>query len=325
MVRTRALFCLIACGAGIGIGAQATALAATVHLRAPDECAQGDDIVAEVDSLIGRPLSEIPGMKFEVEIARSAGGKFRLRLDTTEGAQTRTRELAGQSCAELANVASVAIAMTIRASAASREPTPSGRIESASPPVRPMRNPVSASAEAGAAGDSSAGWRSSITLAAVADAGALPRAAPGGALELAIDAGSLRIVALGALFATERADVAGGGGEFDLALGGVLGCFRRGIKRVTALACLGTEIGRLSGRGLGVSFSRFGSELWLAPRADVGIAVPLVARLVLVLRGGATAPVFRPEFTEFVSGEAIVVHQAARVTARATLGVEVGF
>jgi hypothetical protein len=325
MVRTRALFCFVACGAGIGIGADATAVAATVHLRAPDECAQEDDIVAEVDGLIGRPLSEVPGMKFEVEIARGASGKFRLHLSTIEGAETRTRELAGNSCTELANVASVAIAMTIRASAASRERTPAARTESASAPVGPVRKAVSASPEAAAAGDSPAGWRSSITLAAVADAGALPQAAPGGALELAVDAGSLRIVALGALFATERADVAGGSGDFELALGGLLGCYRRAMKRVTALACIGTEIGRLSGRGLGVSFSRFGSELWLAPRADVGIAVPLVARLLLVLRGGAAAPVFRPEFTEFVSGDAIVVHQAARVTARATLGIEVGF
>ena len=253
------MFCFIACGAGIGIGAEATALAATVHLRAPDECAEEDDIVAEVDSLIGRPLSEVPGMKFEVEIARGASGKFRLRLDTIGSAETRTRELAGNSCAELANVASVAIAMTIRASAASRERTPAGRTESASPPVGPVRKPVSASPEAAAAGDSTAVWRGSITLAAVADAGALPRAAPGAALELALDAGSLRIVALGALFATERADVAGGSGEFELALGGVLGCLRRGMKRVTALACIGAEIGRLSGRGLGVSFPRLGS------------------------------------------------------------------
>ena len=214
--------------------------------------------------------------------------------------------------------------MTIRASAASRERTPARRT-SREPAGRAGAQTVSASPEGAAAGDSTAVWRGSITLAAVADAGALPRAAPGAALELALDAGGLRIVALGALFATERADVAGGSGEFELALGGVLGCLRRGMKRVTALACIGAEIGRLSGRGLGVSFPRLGSQLWLAPRADVGIAVPLVARLMLVLRAGAAAPVFRPEFTEFVSGEAIVVHEAARVTARATLGVEVGF
>src|SRR5689334_2030224 len=108
MGRSRALLCLVA--VGVGVGAEATALAATVHLRAPDECAQEDEIVAEVDSLIGRPLSEVPGMKFEVEIARDSRGRFRLRLDTTEGAETRTRELAGNSCSELANVTSVAIA-----------------------------------------------------------------------------------------------------------------------------------------------------------------------------------------------------------------------
>jgi hypothetical protein len=323
MIRTGTLLCFVVCG--VGVGAEATALAATVHLRAPDECAQEDEIVAEVDSLIGRPLSEVPGMKFEVEIARDSRGHFRLRLDTSEGAETRTRELAGNSCTELANVTSVAIAMTIRASVASRERSRSGRTESASTPVGAARNPPSASAEAKAEGESTLVWRGSITLAAVADAGALPRAAPGGALEVALDAGNIRVVGLAALFATERADVAGGGGEFDLAYGGALGCLRRALRRVTALACLGGEVGRLSGRGLGVTFSRVGSALWLAPRADLGIAVPLVARLALVLRGGIAAPVFRPEFTEFVSGQAVQVHQAARVTARATLGVEVGF
>jgi hypothetical protein len=296
-----------------------------VHLRAPDDCAQEDDIVAEVDGLIGRPLSEVAGMTFDVEIARDARGRFLLRLQTVKGAETRTREVAGQSCTELANVASVAIAMTIRASAASPERNPSGSTESPRRPAAPVRQPVSASSGAKAEGDSTLEWRSSITLAAVGDVGALPRAAPGGALELALDAGSLRFVVLGALFATQRADVAGGSGEFELAFGGVLGCVRRGVKRSTALACLGAEIGRLSGQGLGVSFSQAGSELWLAPRADLGIAVPVVAGILLVLRGGAAAPVFRPTFTEYVSGQAIAVHQAARVTARATLGIEVGF
>jgi len=323
MGRTRTLLCLVACG--VGIGAEGTALAATVHLRAPDECAQEDEIVAEVNSLIGRPLSEVPGMKFEVEIAPDSRGRFRLRLDTTEGAETRTRELAGNSCSELANVASVAIAMTIRASAASRERSPSGPTGSASTPVGPARKPPAASAEAKAEGDATLVWRGSLTLAAVGDAGALPQAAPGVALEVALDVGSLRVVGLAALFATERADVAGGGGDFDLAFGGALGCWRRPLRRVTALACLGGEVGRLSGRGLGVSFSRLGSSLWLAPRADLGIGVPLVARIALVLRGGIAVPVFRPEFTEFVSGQTVEVHQAARVTARAILGIEVGF
>jgi hypothetical protein len=159
MIRTLALLCLVACGVGLGV--EATALAATVHLRAPDECAQEDEIVAEVDSLIGRPLSEIPRMKFEVEIARENRGRFRLRLDTTEGEDTRTREVAGDSCTELANVASVAIAMTIRASAASRERSPSGRTESESAPVAPPRKPQRASAEAKAEGESALVWRGS--------------------------------------------------------------------------------------------------------------------------------------------------------------------
>src|SRR5437763_11957963 len=159
MLRTRAaLFCFIACGAGIAIGAEPAAVAATVHLRAPDDCAEEGDIVAEVDSLIGRPLSAVPGMKFQVEIVRGASGKFRLHLSTIEGAETRTRELAGNSCTELANVASVAIAMTIRASAASRERTPAARTEAANPPIGPVRKPVSASPEAAAAGDSTDAW-----------------------------------------------------------------------------------------------------------------------------------------------------------------------
>jgi hypothetical protein len=65
----------------------------------------------------------------------------------------------------------------------------------------------------------------------------------------------------------------------------------------------------------------FGSALWLAPRAELGLGVPMTAQLMLVLRAGAAVPLGRPEFV----ADSVPVHRASRVSGRATLGVEVGF
>jgi hypothetical protein len=167
--------------------------------------------------------------------------------------------------------------------------------------------------------------RASVIVAVVADAGALPQVAPGLSLAAALDVGRFRVVALGALFATAEARLAAGGGDFRLAFGGALGCWRRPVGHATGAVCAGAEVGALSGQGTGVSNSKLGTALWLAPRAELDLAIPLVARVRLALAAGAAAPVSRPSFVETVGGETVRVHRAAPVAARATAGIEVGF
>jgi hypothetical protein len=62
--------------------------------------------------------------------------------------------------------------------------------------------------------------------------------------------------------------------------------------------------------------------LWLAPRAELGLAVPLTPSLTLVGRAGAALPLSRPVF---VADQIVPIHQASRVSARFTLGLQLGF
>jgi len=162
-----------------------------------------------------------------------------------------------------------------------------------------------------------------LTVAAVGDAGALPSAGVGAALELGFDLARWRFVGLGALFASQSARVGSVGGDFDLVFGAVLVCRSQPVvARVVALGCAGAEMGRLAGKGTGVDAPRLGQTMWLAPRAEVGAGVSLSSNLTLVARAGAAAPLSRPEF---VADQTVAIHRASRVTARATLGLQIGF
>jgi len=164
--------------------------------------------------------------------------------------------------------------------------------------------------------------RGSLTIAAVGDAGALPSAGVGAALELGYDLGHWRFAGLGALFASRTARVGSVGGDFNLAFGAALICRSQPVARVVALGCAGAEVGRLAGQGIGVDAPRLGRVLWLAPRAEVGAGIPLSTNLTLVARAGAAFPLSRPVF---VADQAVQVHRASRVTARGTLGVQLYF
>ena len=316
------------------LGAQSGARAAQLRTRAPGQCVEALDLAAQVDTLLGRPLSSIEGVDFEVEIAPRAGGKWRLRVDRIDQTERRTRELVGVSCAEVAAAAAVAIAMSIRSSESQQtdRAAQDANLSRAPPPAAsPLLPPAGASrvvplppVVSSARSTAPAGVRGSIALALVADVGALPAPAPGAALEGALDLGRLRLIGLAALFASQRARVGAAGGEFGLAFGAALTCFAPSFGRAKALFCAGGELGRLAGQGEGLDAPRFGTVLWVAPRADGGLAWPLAdsPRLTLVGRIGAALPLSRPAF---IADETVRVHRASRITGRAVLGVEVGF
>jgi len=156
-----------------------------------------------------------------------------------------------------------------------------------------------------------------------ADAGALPHLGVGAALAPSLRLRHLWVVVEGAVFATQEAHVsADAGGEFRLAFGAALVCLPYELARLTISGCAGFELGRLSGQGVGVGRPRLGSATWEAPRAEVGAAIPVGARLALVIRGGAAVPLSTPEF---VIDGTTPVHRSSAVAARAGLGVELGF
>jgi hypothetical protein len=331
-MRVVAVVRVLVCASGSMLGQDGQA--AEVHMRAPDGCVEASAVVEQVDGLLGRPLGSVEGVDFEVEIAEGSHRQWRLRLDTIDRAdrRRRTRELSGNSCAELADAAAVTIAMSIKSSESSAVGNRTPEKSTTPPPEEvPSREANLPTVAAQAAAPPPASLRVSVALAVVADAGALPHAGVGLAIEGSLQFRRLRLVGQGALFPSQdtRLPAVGGGtgggagGDFQLAVGAALACVTEGLDRLTVLGCGGGEIGRLSGEGVGANIASSSRDaLWMAGRAEIGVALPFSPRLAVVLRAGAAVPIRRPTFV--LDGNTRV-HRPGNVTARASLGVELGF
>jgi len=309
-------FGLVAAGAG------AEARAADVRLRAPDDCADVQQVIAEAETLLGRSLASVDGIDFDVVITEGARKRWQLRVVTTERASgdRRTREITGAGCAKLAEAAAVAITMSITgastnedaAAAAPRGPAPPPPAPPLSAPAEPPRGqPVLASAPAP---------RLALGLGAVGDAGTLPGLAFGAEVDGTWRIGLLRVVGIGTFLPGQEGRLASGaGGTFRLIAGGALLCLSKRARAIELLGCAGGEAGQLAGEGLGVDHPRAGQALWIAGRVDVGAAVAIASRWGARLRVGAVVPFRRPMF---VLEETTPVYQPNAAIVRASLGVD---
>ena len=90
------------------------ARAAELAVSGSDGCFDVQSVADQVADSLGRPLASVTGVDFEVTLARAPAAAWKLRLDTIDGSERRSRELTADSCVELADAAAVAIAMTVR-------------------------------------------------------------------------------------------------------------------------------------------------------------------------------------------------------------------
>jgi hypothetical protein len=315
---------LLVAAAGLAVSAAAPVRAAQLTVEAPASCADPTTLADEVADLIGRPLTEIPDIDFRIRIAETSPRKWRLHLETVEGqgstarasAVSGTREIEGKSCSELAEAASVAIAVSVRSMEAAERTPPPAAVTPALPGASPATATVVVSSSPRPA------WRPSVTVGLVTDTGALPSTSPGLELEGDLQRGRLRLVLLGTWFTSQEGVGTGGArGTFQLALGGGLACFAPRRGRWTLLACGGGELGRLAGTGL-VALPETGTLLWRAIRADGGATVGLTANAAILLRAGIVRPLARPDF---VLDQHELVYQPSPVAVRLTAGLQLGF
>ena len=299
---------------------------AGVAVSGPTECADANAITEQVGDLLGRRLAEVPGIDFEINLARR-GSTWHLRLDALEADKgggppvRRSRELQAATCAELVDAAAVGIAMSVRALTESERPAPAPPDAVASPPHPAPAPPPPLSDVARPATTS----RSALAgrVAVVGDAGALPAPAIGIEIGAALRLRWVRIGLSGTALAPRDAQTAGGaGGEVGLIYGAIEICAPASNRRVQVFGCSGFELGRLSAEGIGIMRPRLGTALWEAARAELGVGFPVGPRLVLAIRAGAGVPLSRPQF---VIDGSTPVHRPAPVVARAAAGVELEF
>jgi len=296
------LACLLASG---------TAGAADIHVHASRDCADRVDIADQVEALVGRPVAAVEGLDFEVDIAERPEHRWRLRLatiDRTDGAK-RSREIDGSGCAQLADAAAVAIAMSIQSS---------GVAETTGHTAPTTARPEPPQLTAGPAPTERPGLRFGIAVAALADAGALPRPGLGLGLGALFAWRRLLIIGEGAFLASPEARVAdNSGGRFRLIVGTLLVCLDQRFGQMGILGCAGGEAGIVQAEGIGVSRPRLQNVAWEAGRLELGLTRRLNTTVSLFIRGGAAFPWSRPTFTV---NNTLAVHRPDVVTARVTVG-----
>jgi len=296
-----------------GVVAAGSARAADIHVQASRHCADQTDIADQVDVLLGRPVAAVEGLDFEVDIAERPDRRWRLRLATIDRADgtKRAREIDGSGCAQLADAAAVAIAMSIQSSGAAEPPPHHEPLTAAPEPPKLVAGP--------AAVERPQGPRVPVTVAALADAGALPHPGFGLGLGAALAWGRLLIIGEGAVLFSPEVRVADtGGGQFRLIEGAVLACLDQRFGRVAILGCAGGEAGVVQAEGIGINRPRSQNVAWEAGRLEVGLTRRLNTTVSLFIRGGAAIPWSRPTFT--IDNDTLTVHRPAAATARVSVG-----
>jgi hypothetical protein len=299
--------------------------------EAPAECPSRDGVVAMVGRLV-RAIPEKP-LRAQVKVTR-AGARWTASIETPNGRRT----LDAESCSVLAETVSVIIAIAVDPGAmnqvAEKPAFDEQRKDAAAPPDAQRRDasrpevPAVSDAPARVArgeipsqGGASERWSIGLSLRALFELGILPGPAFGGTLAARAERRIWGLeLGVSALLPQrgEFDDDSRIGGTLWWFAGHALGCVSP-RSAVSWDACLGVEVGRLSGTGFGVDVPRTARALWFGPLTSAGARLPLGSSLSFEGRLGLALPLPRPPaFGLDGFGE---VHHPAPVSGRAELGI----
>ena len=318
-----------------GVGRPGSAGAASLSVAPAAPCLDAAELTARVERELGMPLGASVPLRFEVSSTKRAGG-YDATLDVFDDhGSVRRRVVEAADCATLQEI--VAVAMTLASSDAA------GPLEPAAVANEPDK-PTSSSAaqqisvegaspreQAAETSRDMDAWVPSLSAELLVDAGTLPSATLGATVGAALGVGRIEIKALGTLLFEREVEVPGGlstnaAATLGFVGAGLLACtplFREATGWLSSRACLGWELGQLTGEGKGVARPERGRTFWSAPRADIAgrlalAGTPWGVRMALA----AEVPLERDDFT---LGPDTVVHRPAPIVVRAALGVDVAF
>ncbi|WP_438033422.1 hypothetical protein [Sorangium sp. So ce204] len=320
---------------------------------APGECADRARVLAEIEQRLGRSAEANgePPLKARAVVSRNERGSWDLRLTTTLGEAARSRELHGETCAELAGAAALIIALAIDPDAASRgtptaEPDTGaapGDISGADPgagaapeadasPDAPTaaEAPLAASPPPAASAAPAQGpsrpleLRGTLRASGVLDTASLPAVAPGAGIAAGMLIGAVRVELSGTYFGAQQAFVERTtmGGDVQLTTGGARVCYAMRYRSIELGPCAGVEVGVMSADSFGAASPGSNRALWVAPHPGALATFTLTDRLRVPLTIDVPFPVTRDRFVLVGIG---AVHRSAAATLRASLGVEVRF
>jgi hypothetical protein len=315
------------------------ARALELEFSRPSPC-PSDEIAFRVQNAIAQPLANIVGPTFHVNIERVATG-YVGRVDAArpdgDAIAPRERRVSAASCDELVDTLALTLVLAIagqrEASAASSGASTAPAVaagDSFAPEAAPSALPANEAIAPKKASSADSDARLAAFAAMVGDAGSLPAFGLGVAFGADVAWPSLELRALGTLLpgaegSVDARDADSPGAEIGLVAGGLLACAPLSTRVVGArlAACVGAELGRLSGHGTRIETPHLSTTWWSAPRADVAGRWDLPPRwLALELGVTVAAPIWRDEFVLEGVG---TVHRPAPVVGRASLSLRADF
>lgn len=299
--------------------------AAELALKEPSSCIAMDELAFRVERLLGRPLAAVEAMQISIRVEPTpAGFVAELEVERPSLAERGVRSLRAPSCEALSEALTLAIVVAVGEGDEAPEP-PAPRPEPA-----PARDEIAASVAPPVAevdADSSGPALAGVAWI-IGDTGTLPVPGLGVAFGMGFAWSGVELRALGTWLPEREgplvaADASSPGASIGLVAGSVLACVPVAVERAVlgVAACLGWEVGQLSGSGTHVSLPYDQRRLWSAARLDVAARWPVPnTPLGLDLSVTATAPLTRDEFYLEELGR---VHRPASVGGRFALGLSV--
>jgi hypothetical protein len=300
------------------------AAAAELALEEPCPCITRDELAFRVERLLGQPLAAVEAMQLSVRIGSTPAG-FVAELGVTRPnlAEQGVRSLNAAACDALSEALALAIVVAIGADAeapppAATPPLPAAPRDEPAPLAVPV---VAAESEVAGSGPSLAGvaWM-------VGDSGTLPVPGLGLGVGVSLVWPGVEVRAVGTWLpkregTLDATDPSSPGTSIGLVAGSALGCVPVGVDRaiVDVAACVGWELGELSGTGTHVSVPYEQRRLWSAARLDVAARWPVPGTSVgLEVSVAGVVPFTRDDF---ILKDLGTVHRPASVVGRLGLGI----
>jgi hypothetical protein len=319
-----------------------------VSWDAPSECPDRHALVAQIEDLLGQSLDEAREQQLRIQTMVVRGpSAYEATLSVASAQEIRTRTLANADCARLTEAAALIIALaidpervemrarqqpkpaqtgdlapealTMPSSTQTASPPPAGP-PNAQPPCAPApKRPTPKQEE-----KTKIGYRASI--AALVESGRFPDVGKGVGMWIGLRVDRLTWLLEGDQWAASSAFLPNHpGAEVDLQLvsAASLLCWAPWRNAEQFSACVGGELGDMSGQGDHVENGRRQHGRWSGLLAELKVEQPIYGPLVLFAGLGGGLGLERPGFGLVVDGTEQLVFRPAAYSVRFSLGIGV--
>jgi hypothetical protein len=305
---------------------------------APPACPDDAAALAAVVALLGQPLAEAREQDLAISVnVQAASDAFSAKLMFVSPQGPQERALEHPRCDKLMEAAALLAALAIdpervRARQAAAEAGEAPVVTNpVAPPLagqpRPAMSPPSCppASPARPAASHPPEWRPSLAMAGFAAAGVLPGLAAGLAVELGARSDRFHAGLTARYWLPGSADIQGGPLSIELSVAtlGIQACTGPRRSAWSILACLGVNLGDMSGSGQGLNHAHTRHALFGALEAGVLTAYSRVQPAPFAGLGLSLAT-FRPRFGASLAGVETETYQPSQVAVLGYLGMSYG-